>query len=138
MELQVKNNLRSTNLSPPLYSNCFELRKITTLIYGCRIHAKNVPVPKNPCTVTSTETKCPCAEMSMAEMSMAEMLGAKMVGSQKIYSQVFFRESVKTRPETSGSGQVRFNLTLQFQVRSGLNIFKLFVHSTYNLTTISI
>ena len=71
-------------------------------------------------------------------MSLAEMLGVKMVGSQKIYSQIFSGNLKKTRPETSGSGQVRFSLTRQLQVRSGLNIFKLFVHSTYNLITISI
>ena len=61
MELQVKNNLRSTNLSSPLYSNCFELHKITTL--RVQNTCRNVPVPKSPCTEMSTETKCPCAEI---------------------------------------------------------------------------
>ena len=51
---------------------------------------------------------------------------------------LFFREPEKNRPETSGSGQVRFclnrfrfSLTWQLQVRSDLNIFKLFLHSTW-------
>ena len=123
MELQVKNSLRSTNLSPPLYSNSFDLHKITTL--RVQNTCRNVPVPKSPCVETSTETKCPCAEMCRwwnvcAQMSLAEMLGFQNVGKPKNILSGFFRESEKnptwnfrfrsgqTQPDTATSGQVRF------------------------------
>ena len=99
MELQVKNNLRSTNLSPRLFI-AIVLSYTKLLLYGSRIHVKmslcrKVLVPKRPLRRNVHVPKCVGDEMSVSKCLWPKCQVPKWWEAKKYILSGFFRESEK-------------------------------------------